>query len=245
MGGMMLRKLWEFFVSLRTAFGFFLAGIVLCFIGSLMLSTNLAFFSGINDTPLFKWLADSGAPAKTWWIWTFAVLMALLSLSTILCTVDALVRGMNRKNLLLMLSPQVMHIGVLFVLLGHLLSAWLGIKEDISIKPGELKALAPGIEVRLTALDVTEDEQGYFSDWRARLTWVKDGVTVQQNILRPVHPVYFEKTGLIFRSITMGKDPSALIRAIRDPGAIWALIGGILITLGALGYVYAKRTVPD
>lgn len=232
----------DFLLSLKTAFGLFLAGTVICLIGSLMLPANLAFFSGIDDTPLFQWLRGAGDLKKTWWIYVLMVQMGVLALSTVLCTADALLKRATWRHLFLKLSPQVMHAGVLFVMLGHLLTASMGIKTDVSIAPGEKKALSDGVVVFLENLDVKTDEKGYYSDWMARLWLLKDGQRVKEALLRPAHPLYFGKLGLYFKTIKMGEEPSALIRVCLDPGALWALLGGVLVLTGGLGFMYARFT---
>ena len=85
-----MKRIWDILLSLKTAFVLFVIGIALSLTGSLMLSTNLAFFSGIDDTPLFKWLNEAGEPGLTWWIWVFIAMLGLIALSTVLCTLENL-----------------------------------------------------------------------------------------------------------------------------------------------------------
>jgi len=236
----LMNAIWRFFLSLKTAFGLFFVFIVLAFIGSIMLPHNLAFFSGIDDTPLFRWLAENDRLVKTWWIYAMIVMLAMLAVSTIFCTIEALMKRMSRKNFILKISPQVMHIGVLFIMLGHLLTASFGLKLDLVLNRGEKKEVMEGKALLLQDVSVTTDENGYDIDWQARLSWFEDGRVYRDVILRPVHPLYFGQTGLYIKAVTMEPDKSALIRVCRDPGALWALVGGVLLTLGGLGFIYGR-----
>jgi cytochrome c biogenesis factor len=234
-----MRPIWDFLLSLKTAFGLFLASIAICVTGSLILPANLAFFSGIDDTPLFRWLSDAGEPGLTWWIYVMIAMMGVLALSTIICTADALLK-MRGKNLIAKLSPQVMHAGILLVLLGHLLSASMGSKADVLIRKGEVKPLSGGVEILLNDVGVETDEAGYYTDWMADIWYFEKGKKVAEEILRPAHPLYFGGLGLYFKTINVEDNPSALIRVCRDPGALWALLGGALVGIGGLGFLYGR-----
>jgi hypothetical protein len=229
----------QFFLSLKTAFWLFLLFIAILFIGSLSLPHNLAFFSGIDETPLFRWLAEAGNVPVTWWIYVLIALLGLLAISTIFCTVEALLKRMGGRQMVLKLSPQVMHIGVLFIMLGHLLTASMGFKSDVLLKQGERRAVAGNAEVALQEVKVWKDRNGYDIDWEAKLEWTEGG-TRTETALRPVHPRYIGMFGLYSTSVSMEPERSALIRVIKDPGAAWALLGGFLLSLGGAGFLYGR-----
>lgn len=237
-----MRAIINFFLSLKTAFWFFAIFVVLNLIGSLMLPKNLVFFSGIDDMPLFRWLSDSKNIGLTWWIYALIFMLALLAVSTIFCTADALLKRMSKKNIILKLSPQIMHIGVLLIMLGHLLTASIGFKTDVVIKKGEKKTVAENAGFYLEDIKVSKDENGYDTDWEAKLIWFKDRET-EEKVLRPVHPLYFGQIGLYFKSVTTEPEQSALIRVSKDPGALWALIGGVLLSIGGIGFIYGRFNV--
>jgi cytochrome c biogenesis factor len=228
-----------FFLSLKTAFWLFLLFIVILFIGSLSLPNNLAFFSGIDETPLFRWLAEAGNVPITWWIYALIVLLGVLAVSTIFCTIEALLKRMGGRQLVLKLSPQVMHIGVLFIMLGHLLTASMGFKMDVLLKQGERKAIAGTAEVALQGVKVWKDQNGYDTDWEATLEWIEGGKRTE-TALRPVHPRYIGMFGLYSTSVSVEPERSALIRICKDPGAVWALLGGFLLSTGGAGFLYGR-----
>lgn len=228
-------------LSLRTIFTLLLLTLLTAALGSVMLPRHLAFFSGIDDAALFKWLSDSGQIDKTWWIYSFVLLFALMGASTAACTIDALIRIKDRRGYALItgLSPQVLHMGVMFVMLGHLLTAWHGIREDIKIDKAQTVSIGQTISMELVDVRAITDSAGNDLDWEAKLIIGGAGID-KDAVLRPARPVFVEGMGLFIKSIDTGKSPSALIRVTRDPGAVWSLIGGVLICIGGMGFIHTK-----
>lgn len=233
-----MKSIMQFFLSLKTAFWLFLLFIIILFIGSLSLPNNLAFFSGIDDAPLFRWLAEAGTIPITWWIYALIALLAVLAVSTIFCTIEALLKRVSRRQLALKLSPQVMHIGVLFIMLGHLLTASLGSKMDVLLKQGEQKVVGTAA-VMLQDVKVWKDQNGYDSDWEAKLIWMEGKNNIETS-LKPAHPRYIGVFGLYTKAVSLEPSRTALIRVCKDPGAVWALFGGVLLSAGGIGFLYGR-----
>jgi len=234
-----MKLLMQFLLSLKTAFWLFTAFILILFVGSLSLPGNLAFFSGIDETPLFPWLFAAGTISIIWWIYVMIAMLALLAVSTLFCTAEALLIRSGRQAFLLKLSPQVMHIGVLFIMLGHLLTASMGFKMDVLLKQGEVKVVTGNKTLLLQDVAVRKDRQRYDADWEAMLVW-DDGGRTQAASLKPVHPRYVGQFGLYSKSVSIGPKKTALVRVCRDPGALWALLGGLLLSAGGTGFLYGK-----
>lgn len=239
-----MKSIIRFFLSIKTAFAFFLFFVAITLIGSLSLPNNLAFFSGIDDTPLFAWLAEAKSYRITWWIYALIAGLALFAVNTLFCTGEVVLFKLGRRNLIAKLSPQVMHVGVLFVMLGHLLTASLGVKLDIDLKKGEAKPVTDMITILLEDVRETVDENGYTVDWEAKLKWITDGRTSESLSLRPAHPLYVGVFGIYSKSVVVDKkESSALVRVSRDPGAASALLGGILMAIGGAGFLYGRFSV--
>ena len=239
-----MRKLWDILISLNTVFALFALTIALCMLGSVMLPTHLEFFSGIDDSPLFQWLAEAGHTGLTWWVYALIASVALLALSTVACTVDALA-GKTVRGLLHKLSPQVMHLGVLMVMLAHLLTAIFGMRADVQVARGARADIAPGLQVFLSQVSAEVNEAGTSTQWLAEIELYKEGRVIARRALAPARPVFVDGLGLFFGTFNegdKGRSPSATIRVTRDPGAIWALVGGILVTLGGIGFVWSRRS---
>jgi len=239
----MLRRAYNLLISLNTVFWLFAATLLFMLIGSFALPSDLAFFSGIDDEPLFGWLSANADIAKTWWILAIVAAIALLGASTALCTIDYLMNRLTRSRMLLKLSPQVMHIGVLFIMLGHLLTGSYGFKTDVSVNEGNA-ASAGGVDIRLEKMTLTLDELGFASDWSAVISLSGAGSAAESKRIAPSSPVYYGGLGLYFRSVDTpaeaGGAPAAVFRVSKDPGAPWALLGAILLAGGGIGFLTAR-----
>ena len=238
-----MKKLWQILISLNTVFTLFALTIAFCLIGSILLPANLEFFSGIDDAPLFEWLADSGDFLRLWWIYFLIISLGLLALSTVACTVDTLLKR-SLSGFLFKFSPQVMHIGVLLVMLGHLFTGALGQRADLLIPEGEVVRVSDELSIQVNEVRADINEAGTSTRWFAELELIHGDNPPMVKALTPVHPVYVGGYGLFFSTFNQGDkgEPSeAVIRVTRDPGALWAFMGGILVTLGGIGFVISRK----
>jgi cytochrome c biogenesis factor len=243
----MMRKLYSLLISLWTLEGTLALTIAVCLAGSLMLPSHLAFFSGIDETPLFEWLREAGEPGNTWWIYAMVFCFGLLGVTTALCTLDSLLKLKGRRDILARLFPQLMHIGILLVMLGHLLTAWQGDRFDLLLEEGQSAELGGGYTLGVLQVGLGPDveKEGYYDDWQARLLFTGDSGNKQERLLKPVSPVNIGGNSLFFRSITLpmkdsDEKPSALIRVVRDPGVAWALSGAVLLVIGGIGFLSTR-----
>jgi cytochrome c biogenesis factor len=236
-----MRAIYRFLISLNTLFVVLGVCILLAFVGSVTLPAYLAFFSGIDDTPLFQWLEKAENIKATWWIFALIAVLALITISMLFCIADDLLKGLSKRNLVQKLSPQLIHAGTLLVLLGYLLTSAYGLRTDVLVKEGAEEPLSPSTaSLYLEDLNVKTDEQGYFTDWEASIRYIGSSYISEVIVLKPARPLYHGGYGIYIKSISMGDEPAALIRVCRDPGAGWALLGGALLLTGALGTVYSR-----
>jgi hypothetical protein len=239
-----MKRLYAILVSQTTAVALFAATMAVSIAGSLTLPRNLALFSGIDDTPLFAWLGETARLDVTWWIYLMVAMMGLLALSTALCTAEALLRLRGAHSLALRLSPQFMHLGVLLVLLGHFLTAAIGAREDVLMGKDAPVDLGGGVTATVTDVRQEEDEYGYARNWEADVTIEAGGISLGTATLRPARPASIGPFSLFIRSVETGESPSALVRVVRDPGATWALAGGVVVTLSCIWYAYGRMRSP-
>jgi len=237
-----MRKLYILLISLWTLEVALALTIAVCLTGSLMLPTHLAFFSGIDETPLFEWLREAGEPSTTWWIYAMVVCFGALGLITALCTADSLLELRGRRDFLARLFPQLMHIGVLLVMLGHLLTAWQGTRDDLLVEEGQSAELTGGMvmTVERVGFNSVAGKKNYYDDWEALVRFDVPDNGISKAVLRPVSPLHVNGNSFFFRSITLppkssDQKPSVLIRVVRDPGVLWALAGGLLLIAGGIG----------
>ncbi|MBI5102535.1 MAG: hypothetical protein HZB33_11970 [Nitrospirae bacterium] len=235
-----MKKITAFLLSLNTVFGIFLFFMFLLIFGSLSLAGNLALFSGVDETPLFKWLSESGTIRVTWWIYLMVLALALLALSTIFCTAEALLRKARRGALLAMIPPQVMHAGVLFIMLGHLLTASTGYRKDVTLEQGETTSITPELFATLDSIEITTDKNGYDTDWTAKVRFSGMQEAFSMRLLKPVEPAIINGLGIYLRTVSSGTGQSVLIRVCRDPGAPWALAGGLILSAGGFLLLWSR-----
>lgn len=234
-----MKKLWDILTSQWTAIAAFAAMVAVCALGSIMLPRHLAFYSGIDDAQLFKWLYEQGEQeghGPMWWIWALTGLSAFMALVTASCTLDALARAGQWKSIARRLAPQVLHAGTLFVMLGFLLTSGYGTKLDVHLDKGQSKSPAQGLEIALAEVRVQFDEAGYETAWEADMV-----VGGQEELLKPLQPVLINGWLIHFKSVRTGDEPGVLLRVTRDPGAMWALLGAVLIVVGGAMYLATRR----
>ncbi|RMG73823.1 MAG: hypothetical protein D6710_02675, partial [Nitrospirae bacterium] len=174
-------------LSVKTAFYLMVAFSVVAVTGSVIHPRNLSFFSGIDSTPLFRWLSQSDHLEITWWIYAMILILALLGINTLVCTVDALLKRVRLKNLMLKLSPQLIHIGVMMIMIGHLLTASIGLKMDVFLEKDRPQSLTGDRVIGLDDVQVVTNADGYVVDWTSRV-WVKDGSHLYRLMLKPSRP---------------------------------------------------------
>lgn len=224
------KKILDFFLSLRTAL--WLLFVLLCIIlyGSFIMPLKEE-FQTLHVMPLFQWMADNPL-GSVWWLWAAVGVLSLLTANTLVCSIESVMKKTGARNMLLTLSPQVIHIGFLFVLLAHLFSSYGSFKETGFVARGTTVALSEGTSVLFEEIKADIDSSGYVGDWSAGISYLREGVRFKSDIIRPNSPSFHGGYGIYIKTVRFQPYPVALIEVSRDPGAMWALIGGILFLSG-------------
>jgi cytochrome c biogenesis factor len=224
----------KFFTSLTTSLWVMGLSMIVYALGSFLIPRHLDIFSEINDMPLFSWLsANRGEMGVSYWIPSLMVLMAFLAVNILVCGYDSLVRGLRGGGYIETLAPQFLHLGVVLVLFGHLVSASAGYKEDVSVGFDGPQVFR-GHRLELISLDFLKVSGEDSTRWRVGL--VVDG---QKAILEPARPLFFDRTGYFAKSASQKKE-RALIGIVYDPGVAWEIAGAVLFVLGGAGLVLAQ-----
>lgn len=223
---------WDILISLRAAVWLLAAEMALLFYGAFVMPKNQV-FEQMNTMSLFEWLATSGL-AHTWWLWGAISILALLTLNTLLCSIDSVFK--KKSGILLVISPQIIHIGFLFILLAHFLSSWGGHRQVGGVPEGAAVRLPYGFIFKLNAIETEVSPQGFITNWRARVQFIgEEGQEIlKEDFLAPNRPSFFRGFGFYLKDLRLQPSPVALIEVSREPGALWALIGGILFTIGTV-----------
>ena len=224
----------KFFISIKTylwvtglSIGVFLAG-------SLYIPGNLAVFSGINDSPLLKWLSlNNDHLIKLYWIYILAGLMLLLSIITLICSLDAIIKRTTWKGLIKVLSPQVLHIAIILVLLGHGVSTLSGYKQDVPMKMNETIEMK-GFDLKVNNMEFFKNPGENSTRWRVYLEINND-----LRVIELGKPAFYNGVGFFAKSAQQ-KKMKAIIGLIYDPGVLWEIIGAVAFIIGAFGVFYVK-----
>lgn len=232
----MFRKLYDRLASLT--FGLWLIGGVCLFlgVGSFMRGEEAA---SLNEVALFYWLKET-PPAASWWLWATVGLLALLALNTVLCSVESLRIKYQRGNFLVLIAPQVIHLGFLLIVLAHLFSAWGGYKQVMAVHEGGMIGFPDGSRVQVGSIAATMGPMGFPTEFSAEVRYLADGGEGVKTI-RPNEPFFYQGVGLYLKEVALEPYRAALIEIHREPGAGVALVGALLFTVGNVVLLYTRR----
>ena len=193
----------------------------------------------INDMPLFDWLR--GAPiAVSWWLWVTLALIAGLVVNTIVCSIESLRSKVGKSRFFVLIAPQVMHLGFLFIVLAHLFSAWGGFKQSIEAREGTTISFPDGSGVRVESIRATRGKMGMVTDFAADILTIGTGGG-EKATLGPNRPFFHLGFGLYLKHVEPVPNPSAYLEVHREPGAGLALAGALFFTVGNLVLLAVRR----
>ncbi len=232
----------NFFLSLKTTVWTLFGLVCLFFIGSYLMPVHRDIFSPMNDDLLFSWMKTAALEniSQSWWFFAALTGLVLLTINTITCSIQAIKGKWTRSDFLIRISPQVIHIGFLFILLAHLLSAGWGYKLSGMMPEGAYAPLPDDLALRLNQIHVQADTRGDMTDWSAEASLYKNDQLVKSGTLGPNSPLFYRGIGIYLKSLNFDRGPAAVLVIAKDPGAVWALVGGILFMLGSITLLALK-----
>jgi cytochrome c biogenesis protein ResB len=107
---------------------------------------------------------------------------------------------------------------------------------------GSVFSLPNGLEVRFQDVRATGDASGHVMDWSADIAYFRKGGMVKEDRILPNSPSFQDGLGIYIKTVKMAPFPVAMIEVSREPGAPWALVGGILFMLGMTTLLGLKIT---
>ncbi len=237
-----VNRMKNFFLSLKTTVWTLLALICLFFVGSYMMPVHRSIFASINDDLLFHWVVRVASVAipSTWWFFASVVGLAVLTINTLACSINALSGKWARSDFFLRISPQVIHLGFLFILLAHLLGAGWGYKLSGALPEGSYARLPDGKTVHLRSVQADINPQGRPDGWSAEVTLYDDNDPIATGTLGPNRPLLYGGIGIYMKSFELEPRPNAVLLVAKDPGALWALAGSALFVLGTITLLVLK-----
>lgn len=226
----LFRNAMAFFLSLKTTIILLLVLLCLLLYGSLAMPLNQE-FQLLSVEPLLHWMVDSPL-AITWWLWASLGVLSFLTINTFFCSLESLLMKRESKNWLLKISPQIIHAGFLFILLAHLLSSYGSFKGTTFVTRGSMLQLPNGLAVLFDSVNVVVDPSGYVQDWSAEVRYFEGGRQIANGVVQPNSPSFEKGLGIYIKTVRLDPYPVALIEVSKEPGAPWALVGGILFLVG-------------
>ena len=141
---------------------------------------------------------------------------------------------------MLLISPQIIHTGFLFMLLAHLLSSMGGFKVFGVAAEGTVLDMPDNSVLEIKRIHVSMDPRGYIIDWAVNVEYRSGGMEVKEERLMPNKPVFQKGVGVYVRDLRAFPTKMLLIEMSREPGAAWALAGAVLFMIGTLTLLVIK-----
>ena len=233
-----LKRIINVFYSLKTAIWLLVVLLCLLFYGSVVMPAHEEFQS-LHTVPLFQWMAKH-SPGITWWLWVAIGILSLLTANTFLCSIESVVKKKSARHWMLVISPQIVHIGFLFILLAHLLSGYSSFRGTAVVNENSGLRLPNGNDVLFRKITVATDSLGYMKDWSADIEYFREGRSLGGDRIRPNSPSFQEGFGIYIKNMQLQPYPVAIIEVSKEPGAVWALVGGIFFMAGMLLLLFFK-----
>lgn len=233
-----MKKMIKFFLSLKTTLWLLFIQIALLLIGAILMPTRPE-FQTIHSMPLFEWL-KAQTIGVTGWLWASIFILSILTLNTIFCSIESIIKKAKLQRLILLLSPQIIHIGFLFILLAHLLSSTGGFIGMAVAKEGTLLRIPNSNTVlHISSIDISIDSAGFLKDWQVGIEYISDQ-NIQKDLISPNNPSLTKGFNINVKDLQAYPEKAILLQVSKEPGALWALIGGILFTLGTVTLIVLK-----
>ncbi len=235
----LLKHITGFLFSIRTTIWLLVFLIAMLLAGALVMPAKQEFES-IHSIPLFEWLKKQPLNL-TWWLWCLIGILPVLAINTLFCSIESIIKKRKVTQWLLLISPQVIHIGFLFILLAHLLSAIGGSKELAVAREGSFLKISGNNKIlQVRDIDISTDSSGYITDWEVNIEYLSDGKTFRKDKIRPNKPSIQMGLNINVKDLQSFPYEAVLLQISKEPGAVWALIGGVLFMAGIVTLIVLK-----
>lgn len=235
----LLKNIVAFLCSLKTSLWLLGLLLVMFFAGAIIMPGRQE-FQALHSMPLFSWIQKHNLEI-TWWLWASVVISALLAVNTLFCSIQSIIKKRKVTQWLLLISPQIIHIGFLFILLAHVLSGISSSQRLAVAKEGSLlKISGENTVLKVNDINIHLDYYGYVSDWNVSVEYLSDGKSLQKDIIRPNDPSVLMGFNINVKDLRPFPQEMILLQLNREPGALWALIGGILFMVGIITLIILK-----
>jgi len=227
-----LKYVLNLFLSLKTALWFLGFLILFLFAGALIMPGRTE-FELLHSTPFFDWIQKQHI-GITWWLWGVICVLSILAINTLFCSIESIIKKRNVTQWLLLISPQIIHIGFLFMLLAHLLSGAGSSQGLARAVEGSMLTFSDNTVMKVREISIDIDKQGYMADWRVDVEYLSNGKPFKQDSIKPNKPSLLSDFNINIKDLSPYPQKTILIQVNKEPGALWALVGGILFMIGSI-----------
>lgn len=232
----LIKTINRFFTFLNTTLILLLLIIFIFLYGSISMPFHEE-FNELYFMALLRWMIESPL-SITWWLWLAVIILMLLTINTILCSIQSIVRKSERRRFSIIIAPQMMHAGFLFILFGHLLSSSLSEKALFVLNEGSQMPFGTGY-IRIERFDLSIDKNGYIDDMSVKIRYISSSDELYE--IRPNKPFISEGKGLYLKMVRPYPYLHGVFEYSKEPGAIPALIGGVLFFIGNILLLFLRR----
>jgi hypothetical protein len=196
-------------------------------------------FETIHSTPMFEWLKIQPI-AITWWLWSLIGVLTLLTVNTLFCSVESIIKKQKVTRWLLLISPQIIHIGFLFMLFAHLMSA-IGSYQKLAVaQEGSMLRISDNVVLKVKDINIQSDYNGYITDWKVGIEYLKEGKELSADTILPNSPSLRTGFNINVKDLQAYPYEAVLLQVSREPGAVWALAGSVLFMVGIITLIALK-----
>ena len=234
----LLNRFTNILFSLRTTLwllGFMLA---LMLAGAFIMPSQKE-FETIHSTPMFEWLKIQPI-AITWWLWSLIGVLTLLTVNTLFCSVESIIKKRKVTRWLLLISPQIIHIGFLFMLFAHLMSATGSYQKFAVAQEGSMLRISDNVVLKVKDINIQSDLNGYITDWKVGIEYLKEGKELLADTILPNSPSLRTGFNINVKDLQAYPYEAVLLQVSREPGAVWALAGSVLFMVGIITLIALK-----
>ena len=167
-------------------------------------------------------------------------ILAVLAVNTLFCSIESIVRKRKITQWLLLISPQIIHAGFLFMLIAHLMSAAGASQKLAAAAEGTQVGISNNTAIKITDINIRLDYYGYITDWEVAMEYLSDGNVLLKDKIRPNNPSVQMGFNINVKDLRAHPREAILLQINREPGALWALTGGVLFMVGIVTLILLR-----
>ncbi len=177
-------------------------------VGSFIVLRDRPFYEELDREILFPYLLKIAPmhPELTLWIFVLILLVALFAVNTTVCTIDKLYMILKKKAPRRALLPQLVHIGFLVALAGHLIGSIDGFRAYGNVAIEGEKVPVPnteGLYMRLDGVDAEFSRLAGLTALSVSMTLLEDDQVVYTDVMSINDPLIYR--GIAFYYVKHGR----------------------------------------